>query len=255
MILLIIVTDSDDYLGLGRAELKNEIQRSGSFLVGDITQDIRAALRSATDLRCDYLVLEAGADERRLAERVEAIVDYRQNSGHKWLSNILIVSKKVSEYAVRRLGDVNVMLGFVRPSGPEVIAANLERFWIDSENSAYSAEGSAGYVFEGDPVSVDSVRTILNWLDISSSYTGYRYLVDAVMMVLRSKEPRVLTKEIYPAIGIRYKKSPDSVERAIRFLIPAAFNNENWGRLFPELKSPPTNSKFICALADKIRKR
>jgi hypothetical protein len=255
MILLIIVTDSDDYLGLGRAELKNEIQRSGSFLVGDITQDIRSALRSATDLRCDYMVLEAGADERRLAERIEAIVDYRQNSGHKWLSNILIVSKKVPEYALRRLGEANVMLGFVRPYGPEMIAANLERFWIDNENSTFNANDSADYVFEGDPVSVDNVRTILNWLDISSSYTGYRYMVDAVMMVLKSKEPRVLTKEVYPSIGTRYKKSPNSVERAIRFLIPAAFNSENWGRLFPELKTPPTNSKFICALADKISKR
>ena len=255
MKLVILVTNSEDSLGLGRAELKNEIQRSGSFLVGDITHDIRAALRSATDLRCDHLLLEADVNERRFAEQVEAIVNYRLKNGRNLLSNIVIVSPKVSEYAARRLGDANVMLGFLRPSGPDVIAANLERFWIDKEDGAWGGSAGNSYVSEAESGFADTIITLLNWLDIQSSYVGYRYLIDAVLLVLRSREMRVMTKQIYPEIGFRYNKSAESVERAIRFLIPSARSSDNWDRLFPELKALPTNSEFIFALANKVRKR
>ena len=254
MKLVILVTDSDDFLGLGSAELKNEVQRSGSFLVGDVTNDIKAALRSATELRCDYMLLEAAADERRFNEQIEAIVGYRLLGGRKWLSNVVIMSPKVSEYAARRFGDANIMVGFIRPARADVIAANLEQFWVDSENVASEAAGSLSYVSECERGFADSVESILAWLDVPSSYVGYRYLVDAVLLVLRSRERRVMTKWVYPEIAIRYNKSAESVERAIRFLLPAAHSSRNWDHLFPELKELPTNSEFIFALAGKIRK-
>ena len=254
MKLVIFVTNSDHSLESDRAKFKNEIQKSGAFTVGDVTHDLSAALRAAAELRCTHLLLEAARDERRFTEQIEEIVRCRRNSKRRLLSNVVIISPKVSEYAMRRFSDANIMLGFIRPSRPDRIALDLEELWGDNENGLWDAPDNAGCVKDGDGSAAESIKALLNRLEIPSCYIGYRYLIDAVQLVLLSREQRTMTKTVYPSIGAKYNKSPRSVERAIRFLLPAAYNSRGWRRLFPEFKELPSNSKFICALADIIEK-
>lgn len=92
---------------------------------------------------------------------------------------------------------------------------------------------------------------------------GYRYLCDAVNMVIR--RPVLInriTRELYPAVADRYGGgvTPSKVERSIRHAVTVLWNRgqlDRINRLFgyevcrPESK--PTNGEFIALLAGACR--
>lgn len=90
---------------------------------------------------------------------------------------------------------------------------------------------------------------------------GYRYLRDAVLLVVQRVELlNAITKELYPAIARNHETTPSRVERAIRHAIELAWGQqrtEAMQALFgPGLhadRGKPTNSEFIARAADRLR--
>lgn len=102
------------------------------------------------------------------------------------------------------------------------------------------------------------VSNILTTLGISTKHSGYRYLRDAILLVLESSMSSV-TKEIYPTVGLPTGHSGDNVERAIRTAVEKAWKKRDdkiWMRFFqPDASGTvpkPSNAVFITQLADRL---
>ncbi|MBQ8164441.1 MAG: response regulator [Clostridia bacterium] len=104
------------------------------------------------------------------------------------------------------------------------------------------------------------ITQLLHDMGIPAHLCGHDYLRDAIMMVMDSHEiSGRMTKEIYPEIANKYKKSPQSVERAIRTALDVAWTrgkteliNEIFRFTVNIQKGRPTNSEFVSLIADYL---
>ena len=73
----------------------------------------------------------------------------------------------------------------------------------------------------------DFVEGKLMEIGATPEYTGYKYLVCAIVMSMQNEYLlNNVTTKMYPAIGKRYGVSPASIERSIRTVISALQNPE-----------------------------
>lgn len=103
----------------------------------------------------------------------------------------------------------------------------------------------------------DFVEGKLLEIGATPEYTGYKYLVCALVMSMQNE--RLLnnvTNELYPAIGERYGVSPASIERSIRTIISAIWHEGDpellsklMGRCYPV---QPGNAKFIGVVSRRL---
>ncbi|MBL4935956.1 sporulation initiation factor Spo0A C-terminal domain-containing protein [Clostridium sp. YIM B02515] len=90
---------------------------------------------------------------------------------------------------------------------------------------------------------------------------GYRFVKDAILMVLEDRELlSSITTVLYPDIVKIHNTTASRVERAIRHAIETTWLHGNMKELqniFGDFsmfhKSRPTNSEFIAILAEKLR--
>ena len=98
-------------------------------------------------------------------------------------------------------------------------------------------------------------------IGIPAHYKGYRYLKDAIAMVVDDVGLLdQVTKVLYPAIAQRNHTSPEKAERAMRHAIETAWSrgdvevlHRTFGYSVDANRGRPTNSSFIAKLADEIR--
>ncbi len=97
-------------------------------------------------------------------------------------------------------------------------------------------------------------------MGVPPHYKGYRYLVEAVLLVCADKRWLTgITKHLYPEIGRRFGTSAGQVERAIRHALEVTWEKGDAAEiaaLFPSSRKDdrgkPTNSSFIAKMADVI---
>lgn len=103
-------------------------------------------------------------------------------------------------------------------------------------------------------------RTMLD-MGIPAHLKGYHYLREAILISEKDMSTVTsVTKLLYPSIAKRYQTTEQKVERAIRNAIEVSWKRGNV-RIFEELfgyscrngRHRPTNSEYICRMADKIR--
>ncbi|MBR1422531.1 MAG: hypothetical protein IJ571_03710 [Ruminococcus sp.] len=107
----------------------------------------------------------------------------------------------------------------------------------------------------------ESIAGVLKKLGVAPNYTGYKYLIDTVDLIIAKGGDTVsLTKLIYPAIGQKYNVTANSVERSIRTAIKNTWHNSPESEIMkyfgvyaltPGFK--PSNSRYVYALADYLR--
>jgi two-component system response regulator (stage 0 sporulation protein A) len=110
--------------------------------------------------------------------------------------------------------------------------------------------------------SLDSdVTNVIQEIGIPAHIKGYRYLREAITMVVKRVELLgCVTKELYPAIARNNQTTSSRVERAIRHAIEVAWVRGNaqvlaglFGHTVNRERGKPTNSEFIAMVADKLR--
>ena len=107
----------------------------------------------------------------------------------------------------------------------------------------------------------NDVTTIIHEIGIPAHIKGYRYLREAILMVVNRVELLgSITKELYPTIALNHGTTPSRVERAIRHAIEVAWTRGNFdvinglfGHTVNRERGKPTNSEFIAMVADKLR--
>ena len=105
------------------------------------------------------------------------------------------------------------------------------------------------------------VTAIIHEIGIPAHIKGYRYLREAILMVVdRVELLGGITKELYPTIARNHNTTPSRVERAIRHAIEVAWSRGNvetinklFGHTVNRERGKPTNSEFIAMVADKLR--
>lgn len=90
---------------------------------------------------------------------------------------------------------------------------------------------------------------------------GFPQLQEAIVLAAQNEDAPV-TKLIYPTIANRFKTTPVQVERAIRNVIAAAWENRDtaaWQQYFPpeqkDGRRRPSNGTFITCLASEVRRK
>ena len=107
----------------------------------------------------------------------------------------------------------------------------------------------------------NDVTNIIQDIGIPAHIKGYRYLREAILMVVNRVELLgSVTKELYPTIARAHQTTPSRVERAIRHAIEVAWSRGNadviaglFGHTVNRDRGKPTNSEFIAMVADKLR--
>jgi len=107
------------------------------------------------------------------------------------------------------------------------------------------------------------IKEMLRCLGVPAHLRGYRYLITAIMAVLRNDRlMECVTKELYPYVAETHDSTSTRVERALRHAIEVAWargNIEEQERLFGYTvslsKGKPTNSEFIAMIANQIQNR
>jgi two-component system response regulator (stage 0 sporulation protein A) len=105
------------------------------------------------------------------------------------------------------------------------------------------------------------VTNLIHDIGIPAHIKGYRYLREAIIMVINRVELLgCVTKELYPTIARNHQTTPSRVERAIRHAIEVAWSRGNvhvlsnlFGHTVSRERGKPTNSEFIAMLADRLR--
>ena len=105
------------------------------------------------------------------------------------------------------------------------------------------------------------ITRIMLDMGIPAHLKGYHYLREAILITEQDMETVTsVTKRLYPSIAKRFGTSDQKVERAIRNAIEVSWRRGNT-HTFEELfgysansgRQRPTNSEYICRLADKVR--
>ena len=106
----------------------------------------------------------------------------------------------------------------------------------------------------------DMITDMLRTIGVPAHIKGYRFLRDAILMVV--KDPSLInavTKILYPDIAREHQTTSSRVERAIRHAIEVAWDrgdletlNHYFGGTVHSHRGKPTNSEFIAMLADRV---
>lgn len=95
----------------------------------------------------------------------------------------------------------------------------------------------------------------LDWVGISPKNIGYRYLADAILLIIRDS-----SASVYREIAEMYKKSDASVERAMQNAINRAWRHSDIEELLTHYtarirseKGVPTTLEFVYYYANKIK--
>lgn len=198
--------------------------------------------------------------------------------GGLYSPEIIIVSAFYNERYMRETSANGVFGYFIKPVVTDVLLDAIESACENKSerfSGSYGSFGKSSISIIEEPVSIPSfsvdfgnlqrklmvkITQLLHDMGIPAHLCGHDYLRDAILMVMESHEVSGrMTKEIYPEIANKYKKSPQSVERAIRTALDVA-----WTRGKTELindifrftvniqKGRPTNSEFVSLIADYL---
>jgi len=96
-----------------RILLKREIERTEVFSIIATLTDIDECMSIAACSFPDLLILSPSESETEYRRQIDAIVTYRAKHPLGGLSDVLILSNVISEYAARRLSEANVMYQFI----------------------------------------------------------------------------------------------------------------------------------------------
>ena len=109
----------------------------------------------------------------------------------------------------------------------------------------------------------DIVEELLIALGIPASLNGYGYLKEAIVIYHRlgGEGKRVkITKDIYPAVALKYKTSSACAERSMRHAVCTAFTRGSlsfidsvFSLTVDESKGKPTNSEFVAMLNHRAK--
>lgn len=160
---------------------------------------------------------------------------------------VLATTRYVSEYILESAERLGIGYLMVKPCDIAAVAARV----------ADMTQRMKVPVFAG-PDPRTQVSNMLLSLHFSTKLRGYGYLREAVLLMAKNTGQSI-TKELYPAVAVRFDATPVQVERSIRNALQHAWQRREgtaWQLYFPPGKNGyyerPSNGALICCLADRL---
>lgn len=105
------------------------------------------------------------------------------------------------------------------------------------------------------------VTEVLRGLGVPARLSGYRYLREAIIMLVNDMEiAHSITKVLYYDIAKIHGSSPNRIERAIRTAVEVSWEKGNavafdniFGYSAANSRRKPCNSEYMVQIADRVR--
>lgn len=171
---------------------------------------------------------------------------------------IIMLTAFGQENITQRVLELGADYYVLKPFNLEVLGTRIRQLVSSSSGATHVSRPAPAYKDRN----IDSeVTSIIHEIGIPAHIKGYRYLREAILMVINKVELLGgITKELYPSIARNHQTTPSRVERAIRHAIEVAWSrgnieviNDLFGHTVNRERGKPTNSEFIAMVADKLR--
>ena len=242
----VLIADSAEEFCTG---LTAALQRAGGFQVVGTANDGEQAVRMATQLKPDILVLDL------MLSKLDGISVLKQIGTTEHRPATLAVSCLSTPYVSAAVTGLGVRYMMLKPCDLSAVVERLQEF-RGGENHRMSAARRM------DKTSIESMVTgIIHEIGVPAHIKGYQYLREAIMIAVDDMDViNAITKVLYPQVAKTFQTTPSRVERAIRHAIEVAWDRGDldtlqrfFGYTVSNTKGKPTNSEFIALIADKLQ--
>lgn len=223
----------------GTAELQQALKDAlcGSFRIETCSDGLRAK-HLLQSFRPDILVLDL------MLTQYDSITLLQQLAGSDSRPMVVVTTRFASDYILHVLQKLPVDYVVNKPCQVKCVADRVREL------------ADFGTVEAGIGMSpADAVRDMLMALGFSTKIDGFSYLIWAIPLYIQDPDQNI-TKELYTAVGSRFHKSGEQVERSIRSAIHSAWERRDerlWRDYLPcgpdGQVSRPTNGEFISRMA------
>lgn len=223
----------------GNAELRQALCNalSKDFLVEVCADGFRAKLLLQS-LRPDVLLLDL------MLTKIDAFSVLREIVPSEDRPLVVVTTRFASEYILDMLQKLPVDYLVNKPCKVQCVADRVRELALLRQPAPEPALSCA-----------DPVRNALIQLAFSTKVDGFSYLTEAIPLYLQDPDQNI-TKELYTAVGSRFHKSGEQVERSIRSAIHSAWERRDerlWRGYFPcdpgGVVPRPSNGEFISRMA------
>ena len=133
----------------------------------------------------------------------------------------IVLSGVRRDSIVERAMNLGAKYYITKPFDLNILTNRIRDLYNESKTISESKE--IDITVDKYPDLQEKVTNMMCTLGVPAHIKGYRYLRDAIVMVMNDLEVLdSVTKLLYPAIANRYKTTPSRVERAIRHAIEVA---------------------------------
>lgn len=252
-------------------ECKETIVMLTDFINGNDDMEIVATAEDGEDLckkinrlRPDVVVMDLILPKLDGLEVLKSYSDKHDSPIFFVVSSV--ANSKITEETFKYGAKYYIM----KPFKPEILYRRIQL--IVQRDTQYSGTNETSAVYENrrqlrpSPRRMDEktlieyeITKVLHQIGIPSSIKGFKYIRDAVYMVLKDWEAiTAVTKEIYPVIANKYYTSRANVERAIRHSLDIAWekgSQEGKIRVFGkgfDFSQKMKNAEAIANLASRV---
>ncbi len=187
---------------------------------------------------------------------------------------VLILTAIGQEKYIKKALSLGAEYYILKPYDLSLLPKRITQIFLESERQLKKADSAGGY--KADSIYADSPKNqdvttrerveavvikILRNIGVSANYSGYSFLVKAVVETVLSDNRYIpLTSELYPMIAKSCNTSMGKVERGIRDVIQKVWHQINSSTLTTYFSKAEIcrgarlkNSEFIAIIADKTR--
>lgn len=233
------------------------VNAHGRFAVVGVTQDGVKARELIRKHRPDYLVLDLLLVNRDGISILKDLGDAEKKP------IVIVISSFISTPVVSMAADLGAAYFLRKPFDVQLLLDRMEELAGPEEVHSEAWNWISPRLLEASTLLRQEITMMLREFGIPTHVKGYRYLCEALLILLEAPYRKKLniTTELYPRVAETFGTTPNRVERAMRHAIELAWyseaNEECIMRLhsyFDNRWSRPSNSEFLTAIAEKIRR-
>lgn len=168
----------------------------------------------------------------------------------------ICISPICSEFITKQVFDLGASYFMLLPIEIPVLIKRITDVFINKQVSINNKNHSVPQYSRIE----ETIKMLLLEIGIPANLNGYSFLSYAIcLLVEQNKISGKITKELYPAVALKFGSTVSRVERAIRHAIDTAWCrgkithiNEIFGiNLYTEYEKP-TSCEFISLVADRV---
>ncbi|NMB23970.1 MAG: sporulation transcription factor Spo0A [Firmicutes bacterium] len=244
--------------------LQQEIQKEPDLVCVGVVHDGRSALREIDRLDPDLVVLDL------VLPYLDGLAVLEQAREMDIESKFLVVTAFGTDDFLKRSLRLGADCFLMKPLEWEILIKHIRetihggKIAKDEDEQIAEHSGITENMITdalGNTLVERMIAERITELGVPAHYKGYRYLKDAIAMVIYDVELLgQMTKVLYPTVAKNHQSTSAKVERSMRHAIETAWSRGDmeilhraFGYSVDANRGRPSNSSFVAKIADDIR--